>query len=240
MLAAEQVIPPTLRDALRGVAGWFLIGGHAVRCFRPYRPSRDVDIGVRSAKDAARILGVLRRRAKVSVVERAKDTIHLQVGDVDVSIFVLPRVGRFVEAQRLSVTGILATKLHALLDRGTRRDFVDLYVILHEQRLSITDCFAAMREVYGPEVNEGLLLRALAFFDDAEREPKLPGEGARDWALVKRFFQEQVGRLLIPPQRELSVATRRVEVGPAREEPARPRREPAKAQPASKRRLRRP
>jgi hypothetical protein len=215
MLAAEQVIPPALRDALRGVDGWFLIGGQAVRCFRPYRPSRDVDMGVRSAKDAERILGALRRRARVSIIERSKDTIHLRVGDVDVSIFVLPRVARFVEAKRLNVTGILATKLHALLDRGTRRDFFDLYVMLHDQRLSITDCFAAMREVYGPDVNEGLLLRALAFFDDAEQEARLPGEGARDWTLVKRFFQEQVGRLLIPPQRELAVSTRRVEVGVA-------------------------
>jgi hypothetical protein len=23
---------------------WFVIGGHAVRCLKPYRPSRDVDV----------------------------------------------------------------------------------------------------------------------------------------------------------------------------------------------------
>ena len=27
---------------------WFVIGGQAVRCFAPYRPSRDVDFGVDS------------------------------------------------------------------------------------------------------------------------------------------------------------------------------------------------
>ncbi len=212
MLAAEQVIPAALSKALEGLDGWFLIGGHAVRCWRPYRPSRDVDLGVRTHPAAAKLLAALKRRGTVTLIERSKDTVHFRFEGIDVSLFVLPRVGRFVEDRRLSIVGILSTKLHAILDRGTRRDFFDLYVVLHDQRLSVADCLSALRSVYGPNVDDGLLLRALAFFDDADREAKLPGEGPRDWGLVKRFFQEQVGRLLIPPTRELVIATRRVDV----------------------------
>ena len=46
------------------------------------------------------------------------------------SVFVLDKLAPFVEDRRLTVTGLLATKLHAILDRGFRRDFFDLYVLL--------------------------------------------------------------------------------------------------------------
>ena len=46
-----EVIPPRLADAVDALPYWFVIGGHAVRCLCPYRPSRDVDFGVRAARD---------------------------------------------------------------------------------------------------------------------------------------------------------------------------------------------
>jgi hypothetical protein len=92
-----------------------------------------------------------------------------------------------VEAQRLGVTGVLATKLHAILDRGRRRDFFALYVMLHQHRLGIASLLSAIRTVYGTEVDEGLMLRALTYFDDAEREAALPGEGRTDWRTVRDY-----------------------------------------------------
>ena len=62
------------------------------------------------------------------------------------------------------------------------------------------------------EVNDSLLLRALTFFDDAEREAALPGEGPDDWATVKDFFWSRVGQLLIPPARELHIERQVVDV----------------------------
>jgi hypothetical protein len=199
---------------------WFVIGGQAMRCFHPYRPSRDVDFGVKDAKDLAALVRELRKRGEVEVLERAADTIHLRFEGVDVSVFVLERLRPFVEAQRLTVTGLLATKLHALIDRGARRDFFDLYVTLQANGLGIAECLAAIRAVFRQEVNDGLVLRALTFFDDAEREARLPGEGARDWATVKEFFRTRVGHLLVPPTRPLEIQGRVVDVAGPRKAPA--------------------
>ena len=138
--------------------------------------------------------------------------MHLRWCGVNVSIFVLETFTDFVEDRRLSVTGILATKLHAILDRGTRRDFFDLYVTLQHHRRGIAECLAAIRQVYGQPVNEHLLLRALTYFEDAEREAPLPGEGPRDWATVKDFFVRRVGDLLVPPARALAIQSQRVDV----------------------------
>jgi hypothetical protein len=211
-LTPTQVIPRELSDVVDELPYWFVIGGHAVRCFCPYRPSRDVDFGVRAPTDLEALLDQLRASGEVEVLERSKGTVHLRWRGINVSIFVLDTFADLVEERRLSVTGILATKLHAILDRGARRDFFDLYVTLQVHRRGIAECLAAMRQVYREPISEHLLARALTYFDDAEREAPLPGEGPRDWETVKDFFTRRVGDLLLPPGRKLSIQGRRVDV----------------------------
>jgi hypothetical protein len=211
-LSPLEVIPPALARAVRAASYWFVIGGHAVRCFCPYRPSNDVDFGVLQAKNAEQLLRQLRKRGRVDLLERDRGTVHLRFNGINVSIFVLPELAAHVDAQALSATGVLATKLHAILDRGTRRDFFDLYVVLQHHQFGIVECLRALREVYAVEVNEGLLLRALTYFDDADEEPSLPGEGAQDWATVKAFFASRVAALLLGPNRALAIQRQVVDV----------------------------
>jgi len=208
----DQVIPQTLADVVGEIPHWFVIGGQAVRCFAPYRPSRDVDFGVDSPASLDDLVEQLRRRGEVEVQERTRDTIHLLWNQTKVSGFVLERLVPHVEDRHLDVTGVLATKLHAILDRGLRRDFFDLYVMLEQHRLGIAAVLSAIRRVYSGEIDDGLLLRALTYFDDADREALLPGEGPRDWSAVKDYFLIQVGSLLVPPARRLAIQSQVVDV----------------------------
>lgn len=207
-----QVIPPSLSKVVEDLPYWFVIGGHAVRCFCPYRPSVDVDFGVHAPEDLEDLLAQLRRTGEVVIQEQSHHTLHMLWCGINVSIFVLETLSEHVEDRRLSVSGILATKLHAILDRGTRRDFFDLYVTLQHHRRGIVECLVAMREVFKQPLNEQLLLRALTYFDDAEREAPLPGEGPRDWKSVKDFFTRRAGDLLVPPGHALAIQARRVDV----------------------------
>jgi hypothetical protein len=206
------VIPPALGRAVGDLTYWFVIGGNAVRCFCPYRPTRDVDFGVRNVEDFDDLLRQLADRGTVVIRERTGNTAHLGFEGVDVSVFVLDALAPHTEDRRLTVTGILATKLHAILDRGVRRDFFDLYVTLQHHSLGIAECLSAMREVFRQDVDEALLLRALTYFADAEREAELPGEGPGDWSAVKDFFLTRVGNLLAPPSRPLDIQKRVVDV----------------------------
>jgi len=211
-LPPTRVIPEPLARVVQDLPYWFVIGGHAVRCFCPYRPSRDVDFGVHEPDDLENLLAQLERSGEVEILERSQDTVHLHYDGINVSIFVLENLTPYVEQRCLNVTGVLATKLHAILDRGTRRDFFDLYVTLHQHRLGIAACLTAMREVFGAAVDEALLLRALTYFEDAEREARLPGEGPDDWDALKSFFVSRVGSLLVPPPRELAIERQRVDL----------------------------
>ncbi|MCA9620765.1 MAG: nucleotidyl transferase AbiEii/AbiGii toxin family protein [Myxococcales bacterium] len=147
-LSPLDVMPPRVTAAVQDQTYWFVISGQAVRCFAPYRPSRDVDFGVLRAKDKKELVAQLRERGQVELIERDRDTVHLTFEGIDVSIFVLRRLAAHVEDRSLDVTGVLATKTHALLDRGLRRDFFDLYVMLQMGSLGLLDCLAALREVY--------------------------------------------------------------------------------------------
>jgi len=206
------VLPRELVRVVDEARYWFVIGGQAVRCFAPFRPSRDVDFGVESAADLEDLVARLERTGEVEMQERAPDTVHLAWNGIKVSCFVLERLAPFVEDRHLDLTGLLATKLHAILDRGLRRDFFDLYVLLEQERLGVAALLGAIRKVYQGEIDDGLLLRALTYFDDADREAALPGEGARDWRVVRDYFLAQVGALLVPPARRLAIQDRKVDV----------------------------
>ena len=208
----EQVIPTALASAVGHLPYWFLIGGHAVRRLAPYRPSNDVDFGVSTRAELEDLLRVLTRGGAVEVSERSEDTVHIRWNGINVSMFVLPFLAPFVDDQSLDPTGIIATKLHAILDRGTRRDFFDLYVTLQIERRGVLECLRAIRLVYRQDVNEDLLLRSLTYFDDAEREAPLPGEGPHDWATVKEYFMINVGSLLVPPGATLRMQGNQVDV----------------------------
>ncbi len=222
----QHVMSPRLATAIDELPHWFVIGGQAVRCFAPYRPSRDVDFGIDSPANLEDFLGQLASRGTIEILERADDTVHLRWEGIKVSVFVLPHLIDHVDNRHLDVTGILATKLHAILDRGLRRDFFDLYVMLQQQRLGVVSLLGAIRSVYPGQIDDGLMLRGLTYFDDADREAQLPGEGASDWKAVKEYFLRQVGSLITPPLRRLAIQTREVDVESAR--PAGTRRRPVR------------
>lgn len=226
-------MPRELARAVDEIRYWFVIGGQAVRCFAPFRPSRDVDFGVGAADDLEDLVARLEESGEVDMQERSPDTAHLAWNGIKVSCFVLERLSSFVEDRRLDLTSLLATKLHAILDRGLRRDFFDLYVLLEGQRLGLASALAALHRLYPGPIDDALLLRALAYFDDAEAEAPLPGEGRRDWAQVKRFFQSQAGALIVPPRQPLAIQAQVVDVTPRRRA-----RRPAAKRPAERPRAR--
>ncbi len=211
-LEVKRVLPPEVADLLPDDPWWFVIGGQAVRCLCPYRPSRDVDFGVRDEHDLDSLVAGLTKAGDLVIRDRSANTVHGVWNGVNISIFTLQKLADHTEGRRLSVEGILATKLHAILDRGRRRDFFDLYVVMQQERLGLADCLSAIRTVYQQPVNDSLLLRSLVYFDDAESEAQLPGEGPRDWDTVKRFFRKRVGTLLVPPNRALAIQANVVDV----------------------------
>lgn len=59
-------------------------------------------------------------------------------------------------------------KLSAITNRGTKKDFIDLYFLL--KQYSIKDLLALYQEKY-PTTTLFATIKSLSYFDDAENDP---------------------------------------------------------------------
>jgi len=83
-----------------------------------------------------------------------------------------------------------AMKLAAIIDRGTRKDFVDLYYIL--QSVSLDDLFQVASIKYARVRTFAIsATRALAYFDDAEALPMPQMLAHTPWTKMKHFLKRQ-------------------------------------------------
>jgi hypothetical protein len=87
-------------------------------------------------------------------------------------------------------------KLEAIAGRGSRKDFIDLFV-LSRAGLTLEEVFQLFDRKYGTGRTERYhRLRALSYFDDAEREPMPEMLVPIEWAQVREFFEREAARLL--------------------------------------------
>jgi len=106
---------------------------------------------------------------------------------------------RPVSAKSLEFIG--AMKVVAIAQRGTKRDFVDLYCIL--QDIPFWKIAERMALFFGKErINPVLFGKALVYFADAEAdpEPRYLGSTAPKWADMKKFFRSQVRQMVFDLQ----------------------------------------
>jgi predicted nucleotidyltransferase component of viral defense system len=93
-----------------------------------------------------------------------------------------------------SVEEIGAMKLAAILGRGTRKDFVDLYFIL--QHVSLEDLFKIAAVKYARVKSFAMnTARAMAYFEDAEALPMPHMIDPTPWTQMKRLIAQQAARL---------------------------------------------
>jgi hypothetical protein len=89
------------------------------------------------------------------------------------------------------IRDLAAMKLAAVSQRGIRRDFWDLHELLRRRMLGQALDDYALR--YGASHSDLYhVLRALTYFDDADRDPVMPsGMDEILWREIKAFFEQQ-------------------------------------------------
>jgi predicted nucleotidyltransferase component of viral defense system len=103
----------------------------------------------------------------------------------------------FANVAVASIVDIAAMKLAAIGDRGSRRDFVDLYFIANvEKKIDIGAAFDLYDKKFGVlHQNKLHLLKALVYFDDAEMDHMPEMLKTVSWKEVKAFFQSEAARV---------------------------------------------
>jgi hypothetical protein len=154
--------------------GFYLAGGTGLALQLGHRRSVDFDwFRADPIDDPLRLAGDLRSSAfpfETTHVERG--TLHGRAGGVRVSFleYAYPLLRPVREAQGLrlgSLEDIAAMKLAAVAQRGSKKDFVDVFAL--GRHFGLDDMLGLYRRKYGIE-DVGHVLVALSYFDDADRE----------------------------------------------------------------------
>ena len=82
-------------------------------------------------------------------------------------------------------------KLSAIGGRGARRDFWDLHGMLSASALRLEDALGLFAQKF-PSTDRGHIVRALAYFSDADEEPWPAELDEETWERIKHDFEAWV------------------------------------------------
>ena len=186
------------RDAIQG---FYLAGGTGLALQFGHRRSRDLDLFSHEEFHPVDLNTRLRGLPGLKVHQALRGTLHVELHGVLVSFlhYPYPLLFPLLQFERLPVADhrdIAGMKLNAIASRGSRRDFVDLYVAARQYGLRDILAWFETKHAASP-YNRVHVLKALTFFADAEQQP-MPDMlvSGIDWNTVKQFFLSQAPRLL--------------------------------------------
>ncbi len=94
-----------------------------------------------------------------------------------------------------SVIDIACTKLITISMRGSKKDFVDIYMILQE--LSLDELLKKLDKKYQQvQYSKPHILKSLIYFDDAETQPMPRMHIPLAWETVKEFMTGEVKKII--------------------------------------------
>ena len=196
--------------------GAVLAGGTALALQIGHRISVDLDFFTAEPfKVEAIISGIRKTGNTFRILSESEDHLTADVGGVKISLFryEYPFLQKPIISDNAKIAGLLdiaAMKIIAVNQRGTRRDFIDLYYIMQE--IPFHKIAGHMVKRFGKErINAVNIGKSLIYFSDAESEPDpqyLEGKTIR-WEAVKQFFKQHVKQMVL----DIDIATKEDNVG---------------------------
>jgi len=189
----------TLRD--RGLIGHAcLAGGTALALRFGHRTSVDLDFFAPDLFDEDALLARLQAMPDFCLAAKAPHTIHAVTQGTKVSFLGYPYPELFPAALFEGVPvadprDIACMKLSAIASRGTKRDFIDLYIL--SARFGLREILGWFAQKYArTRYNRLHLLKSLTYFGDAEKDPLPHMLVPLAWEDVLRFFTKEAPTLL--------------------------------------------
>ena len=187
--------------AARGaLEGFYLAGGTGLALQLGHRRSVDLDLFSQSEFQPAALRVQLGAILGLQVRQVVRGTLHLELHNILVSFLHYPYsllfpLQLFESLHVADPRDVACMKLDAIANRGSRRDFVDLYMAA--QAYGLREILAWFNQKYAAApYNRVHLFKALTYFTDAEHQPMPNMLVSLDWSTVRTFFTIEVPRLI--------------------------------------------
>jgi len=160
-------------EFLRRDYGFYLAGGTALALQIGHRKSIDFDFYTARDFDPKDLFQKFKRSfTRITSTHMAEGTLILFIDDVEFSFFryeypLLKPPGKLENVDLASLEDIAAMKIIAIVQRGTKRDFIDFFCLL--KIFSLGEMLRFTEKKYSV-FNEYIGLRALTYFEDADKD----------------------------------------------------------------------
>ena len=203
MIVHASILTETQSSVLRIVgpaarrAGFYLAGGTALALRFGHRRSEDFDWFTSVLPRPDMLLANLQKQSvPIEKTQVQEGTVIGWVNAVKVSFFeyrypLLDPFDRWndYDTDIASVRDLGEMKLLAIAQRGSRKDFVDVYELL-QNGVTLSSMLEDFREKF--KTDSVSALRGLTYFDDAESEPMPTMLADRHWQSIRTTLQAAV------------------------------------------------
>jgi len=181
--------------------GFYLAGGTALALYFGHRTSQDLDFYTKRTFNVLKLTENFKKIFKKDIrnPKVAHDSLWLKIKNTDLSFFKYPYplikpLTSYQTIKMASPEDIIAMKLEAIIGRGKKRDFIDIYFSV--KKYGLKKALDFYKKKYPEIFNEYNCLTALTYFKDAEI-----GEQGRkriyiysnvDWRGIKKYITEEV------------------------------------------------
>ena len=188
---------------------FYLAGGTGLAIILAHRKSYDFDFFSKDQFSTEKLLEIIVKsfeEDEVILSEIKEDTLIVFINNIQVSFFQYnyPLLKNLIKKDGLyiaSLEDILAMKVIAIIQRGTKKDFIDLWTIMKEKKYSLQDIFIFCKTKYGKAFSESIALKALTYFKDAEEETPDEEESNFSWESIKKYLIENCRKYFEGKQR---------------------------------------
>ena len=200
MLSVQAVTPHTLEllktlSAKPELNGMRLVGGTSLALQYGHRQSIDLDFFGHINIGQDELVAKLSETGSLTVTNRTPHFLQTIINNVKVD-FVEYGFYKWIDQPIIeagiclaSDKDIAAMKVYAIMGRGSKKDFIDLFVLL--QRYSLSEILQFYKLKY-PEYSEYRALLSMTYFEDAEMQdtPRLFIQDS--WEDIKRTIIDTV------------------------------------------------
>ncbi len=167
-----------------------MVGGTALALIFGHRLSIDLDFFSTEPLDHEEILFSIKTIGKVEVVSKSTFINSFFINNIKVDFVSLPY--EWIDDPILenpiklaSIKDIAAMKLAAITNRGSKKDFIDIALLIKE--VGLDDMILCYKEKY-PDGMKMMVLRSLVYFEDAESQPDPVMLVDYDWSRIKQLI----------------------------------------------------
>ena len=200
MLQLQTVAPDTL-ELLKTIAskpemkGFRLVGGTALALQYGHRQSVDLDFFGSPTVSQEDTIDVLSSLGNITIHNRTDKILQVVLRGIKVDVIDYSRYG-WIDPPVVddgivlaSPRDIAAMKINAIEGRGSRKDFVDIYMLLQHYTLGELLDFYSMKY---PNYSIFRALLSLTYFDDAETQAMPKMFIPQTWEEIKAYISDKV------------------------------------------------